>query len=236
MEQNLILNAESGDELEDPSQFRRLIGRLIYLTITRPDIGFSVQRLSQFMHRPRVPHMAAANRVVQYVKATIGLGLFFSSASIDFQLKVYTDSDWAACPDTRKSVTSYTVFLGSNLVSWKSKKQQTISRSSAESEYRAMATGVCEILWLKNLLADFGISQPTLMYCDSQAAIHIASNPVYQERTKHFEIDCHLVREKMQEIDCHLVREKMQAGVIKLFHVKTGCQIADILTKSLGLH
>ncbi|KAF5456300.1 hypothetical protein F2P56_025798 [Juglans regia] len=122
MEQNLILNAESGDELEDPSQFRRLIGRLIYLTITRPDIGFSVQRLSQFMHRPRVPHMAAANRVVQYVKVTIGLGLFFSSASTDFQLKVYTNSDWPVCTDTKKSVTGYVVFLGDNLVNWKSKK------------------------------------------------------------------------------------------------------------------
>ncbi|XP_042976306.1 uncharacterized protein LOC122307472 [Carya illinoinensis] len=226
IEQNLILNSSDGDELEDPSQYRRLIGRLIYLTITRPYIAFSVQKLSQFMHKPRKLSMTAAHRVVQYIKNTIGLGLFFSASSPDLQLKIYTNSDWAACPNTRKSVTGYTMFLGDSLANWKSKKQHIISRSSTESEYRAMAAAICEIIWLKNLLADFDIIHPqaTLMYCDSQAVIHISSKQVYHERTKHI------------ELDCHLVREKLQAGIIKLFHVKSNIQKADILTKVLGLY
>uniref|UniRef100_A0A803P5Z5 CCHC-type domain-containing protein n=1 Tax=Cannabis sativa TaxID=3483 RepID=A0A803P5Z5_CANSA len=153
MEVNLKLSKDQGNPLPGPTSYRSLIGKLIYLTITRPDISYVVNHLSQFLSCPRIPHLHAAHRVLQYLKAT------------------------------------------PRQVSWKSKKQQTVPRSSAEAEYRAMAHATVEHTWIIALLKDFGIthSPPTTLYCDYTAAIHISENPVYHERTKHVEIDCHFV-------------------------------------------
>lgn len=156
----------------DSSSYRRLIGRLIYLTNTRPDITFSVNKLSQFVSAPTTIHQQAAFRILRYLKNAPGNGIFLSAASIP-QLKAYSDSDWATCPETRKSVTGFSIYLGESLVSWKSKKQQTISRSSSEAEYRALAATTCEIQWLTYLLRDLHVffTQPALLYCDNQSAI-----------------------------------------------------------------
>ena len=125
MEQHLKLFKDEGDLIDDPSQYRRLIGRLMYLTLTIPDICYAVNRLSPFLNKPRQPHMVAALRILQYIKDTPGQGLFFSAKS-NFQLKAFCDADWAGCPNTRISLTGYYVFLGENLISWRSKKQSVV--------------------------------------------------------------------------------------------------------------
>ncbi|GMJ01569.1 hypothetical protein HRI_003826100 [Hibiscus trionum] len=191
--------AAEEDYLEDVGSYQRLIGRLLYLTNTRPDIAFAIQHLSQFMHKPKKVHYNAALRVVRYVKKNPGLGILLPAAGLP-HLTAYCDADWAACPLTRKSVTRYYIKLGESLVCWKSKKQNTVSRSSAEAEYRGMASTTTEVVWLRGLLLELGFEQtePTIVYSDSQAALQIAANPVFHERTKHIEIDCHFIREKFK--------------------------------------
>ena len=191
MEQHAKFSNYHGELLPNPSQYRRLIGKLLYLTLTRPNIAFSVHQLKKpISFATKTTYLQAAHRVLKYLKRSLGQGLLFST-SFDLHLKGYCDSDWASCPDTRRSITGYCVFLGESLISWKSKKQHIVSRSSAKFEYRSMAALVSEFVWLIGLLKDFTINhdQPALLYCDSQAAIYIAANPVYHERTKHIKLD-----------------------------------------------
>ena len=210
MDQFAKLSSGVGGDVPDPSLYRRLIGKLLYLTLTRPDISCSVHKLSQFMSAPKLPHLQAAYKILKYLKKTPGQRLFLSANS-KLQLKCYCDADWVACVDTRRSISSFCIFLDESLISWKCKKQQVVSRSSAESEYRTMATITSEIVWLIALLDTFGVhhKQPAALYCDSKAALYIAANLVYHERTKHIEVDCHFIREKIQD------------GVIKTFHAPT---------------
>ncbi|XP_031096829.1 uncharacterized protein LOC116001068 [Ipomoea triloba] len=211
-----------GNVLEDVTTYRRLIGRLLYLTATRPDISYAIQQLSQFVDAPTDKHLTAAHRVLRYIKGTPGQGLFYPKNN-SLQLSAFSDSDWAACVESRRSITGYCVFLGSALISWKSKKQATVSRSSSEAEYRALASSVCEAQWIMYLLTDLQLSlpKPATVFCDNKSAVAMAENQVFHERTKHIEIDCHLVREKVAQ------------GLIKLMSVSSSNQIADGLTKPL---
>ncbi|GKB50819.1 putative RNA-directed DNA polymerase [Tanacetum coccineum] len=154
----------------------------------------------------------------------VGSGIQINK-TCNLKLGAYADSDWARCPATRKSISGYCVFLGDSLVTWKSKKQSTLSKSSAEAEYRSMASATCEVIWLSNLLGDMGVKNllPVVMYCDNSSALQIAANPVFHEKSKHF------------EIDVHLVKEKVASGVIKTKKIHTTQQIADILTKGLDI-
>ncbi|CAN1266422.1 Retrovirus-related Pol polyprotein from transposon TNT 1-94 [Linum perenne] len=216
------LTADEGVPLEDITEYRQLVGRLHYLTITRPDISYGVQQLSQFQSKPTEVHLQAAYKVIRYLKQAPGQGLFFARDT-NLELSGYSDSDWASCPDSRRSTTGYCLFLGSSLLSWKTKKQGTVSRSSSEAEYRALAQLCCEVQWLVGLLHELGVEQssPVKLYCDNQSALYIAQNPVFHERTKHI------------EIDCHVIRERLQSGLISLHHVPTEIQLADLFTKGL---
>ncbi|KAL2928646.1 Retrovirus-related Pol polyprotein from transposon RE2 [Bienertia sinuspersici] len=223
IEQNHSLALARGDLLTDPERYRRLVGRLIYLSFTRPDLAYAVHILAQFMQAPRVEHWDAALRVVRYLKGSPGQGILLPS-QCELRLTGWCDSDWASCPLTRRSLTGWIVFLGGSPISWKTKKQHTVSRSSAEAEYRSMASVTCELKWLRGLLSSLGVehSDSMLLYCDSKSALHIAQNPVFHERTKHIEVDCHYIRDAIQE------------GLLSTHHVSTNEQLADIFTKALG--
>jgi len=197
---------DAAETLPDPTVSRELIGKILYLTNTRPDLYFSIHLLSQFMQAPTVKHYTTVQHVLRYIKANPSQGLFFPTDN-HIQLKAFSDSDWGTCPDTRKSTTRFCIFLGSSLVSWKSKKQRTVSRSSTEAEYRALATTTCEVQWLSYLLRDLQIkpTQTVVMYCDNKSACHIAHNQSFHERTKHLDIDCHVVHEKVQSNLFHLL-------------------------------
>ncbi|KAK1416343.1 hypothetical protein QVD17_32133 [Tagetes erecta] len=223
MEPNLKLDKGEEEEKVDANQYRRLIGRLLYLQATRPDIAYSVNVLSQFVGDPRRNHMDAAIRVLRYLKTTVGQGILLPKEG-GVKLVTYCDSDWLGCPFSRRSRTGYLLLLGGAPISWKSKKQSVVSRSSAEAEYRAMATSVSEVLWVRWLLKELEVipDGPTPLLCDNQAARHIANNPVFHERTKHVEMDCHFVRERVERKE------------IVPMHVDSKQQIADLLTKPLG--
>ena len=135
----------------DPTHFHSIAGTLQYLTFTHPDLTYAVQQVCLYMHDPREPHLAAMKRILRYIQGTLDLGFHLLRTSTA-DLTVYTDADWAGCPDTRRSTSSYGVFLGDNLISWSSKRQATVSRSSVEAEYRAVANGVAEVCWLRQLL------------------------------------------------------------------------------------
>ncbi|GKC37574.1 uncharacterized mitochondrial protein-like protein [Tanacetum coccineum] len=217
---NIKLNDTNREPLPNASLYRTLVGKLLYLTITRPDLSYATHCLSQFSHSPRTPHFDSLIKVLRYIKFCPDQGLYFPTHS-SFQLKAYCDSDRANCPITRRSITGFCVFLGPCLISWQSKKQSVVSRSSTEAEYRALADCTCEITWLQSLLKDLQITitKPILILCDNHSSIALASNPVQHARTKHI------------EIDCHFVRDKIKNEVICPTFVPSNQQAADVLTQ-----
>ncbi|KAJ9538691.1 hypothetical protein OSB04_031424 [Centaurea solstitialis] len=224
MVSHLYHSTDSGKLMDDPSKFRRLIGRLLYLNFTRPDISFTVNKLSQFLASPTEVHWQAAIHLLKYVKKQPGQGIFLSAES-STQIRAFCDSDYGMCLDTRRSTTGFCVFVGDSLISWKSKRQSVVSRSSTEAEYRAMAITTTELVWMRQLLKDFdvAVTDPTLLFCDNKSALDLASNPTFHERTKHIEIDCHYVREKVMD------------KTIKLLPIRSHLQLADMFTKALPL-
>nr|XP_016442248.1 PREDICTED: uncharacterized mitochondrial protein AtMg00810-like [Nicotiana tabacum] len=221
-ELNVKLKAREGDPLPNPETYRSFIGKLNFLTHTRPDLSFAVQHLSQFIQQPCFPHMKVALHLLRYLKGTSDFGLFFSN-SPDLSLQAYCASDWGSCLDSRRSISGFYIFLGGSLIGWKSKKQVVVSLSSVEAEYRSMSKVMAGITWVCRLLSNFWVSSasPVPLYCDSISAIHIARNPIFHERTKYIELDCHFVRSKLTE------------GLISLSHTSSTSQLADVFTKPL---
>ncbi|WOH13997.1 hypothetical protein DCAR_0933512 [Daucus carota subsp. sativus] len=227
MEQNHTLQKSESAFLksQDASLYRRLVGRLLYLTITRPEIAYSVQVLSQFITQPRADHLTAVFKILRFVKGSPGQGLFYS-ATMPLKLTAFSDSDWGGDLLSRHSLTGYCILFGSSLVAWKCKKQHTVSKSSAEAEYRSMADTCCEIVWLLAIFRVFGFNSltPVQLHCDNKSALYIASNSVFHERTKHIEIDCHIVRENT--IIWSAFSTMLQAECLQSFpaiHLEGGC-------------
>ncbi|WVZ91886.1 hypothetical protein U9M48_037999, partial [Paspalum notatum var. saurae] len=186
------LSATDGSPVADPSEYRRLAGALQYLTLTRSDLAYAVQQVCLFMHDLREPHLGLIKRILCYVKGTL------STAS--------TSANWAGCPDSWRSTFGYCIFLGDNLVSWSSKRQTTVSHSSAEAEYKELHVSV---------------ASATIVYCDNVSAVYMTGNPIHHRRMKHI------------EIDIHFVREKVALGQVRVLHVPSSHQFADIMTKGL---
>uniref|UniRef100_A0A2N9G528 F-box domain-containing protein n=1 Tax=Fagus sylvatica TaxID=28930 RepID=A0A2N9G528_FAGSY len=223
IEQNHRLGEDVDDTPVDRERYQKLVGKLIYLSHTRPDIAFAVSVVSQFMHAPCEKHMEAVYRILRYLKSAPGKGLMLYKNG-HLEVEGYTDADWAGSITDRRSTSGYCTFVGGNLVTWRSKKQSVVARSSAEAEFRAMAHGICEMLWLKAMLKELGVhsKDPMKLYCDNKAAISIAHNPVQHDRTKHVEVDRHFIKEKLTE------------GLICTPFVRTENQLADILTKGVS--
>jgi histone deacetylase 1/2 len=198
------------------------VGALQYLTLTRPDISYSVNQLCQFLHCPTNIHLTAAKRVLRYLKGTLQFGLQFNKGSL--QLNGFCDSDWAGNPDDRKSTSGYCIYLGSCLISWAAKKQSVVARSSTKAEYRSMAHTVAELYWLRMLLKELHISLLTApcIWVDNISALALSSNPVFHARTKHIEMDYHFIREKIFNKD------------IQAKYISTSAQPSDIFTKGLS--
>ena len=182
----------------DPTRFRQIMGALQYLTFTRPDICFAVIRVCQYMHASIDSHWAAVKRILRYLKGTTSYG-FHITQGTSFALHGFTDADWAGSIDDRKSTGGYLVFFGQTPISWKSGKQHTVARSSTEAEYKALADGTAEVIWLQYLLTDLqvpSISAPTI-WCDNLGATYLSANPIFHARTKHVEVDYHFVRDRV---------------------------------------
>ncbi|GJT21093.1 putative RNA-directed DNA polymerase [Tanacetum coccineum] len=184
--------------------------------------AFRIQTVCQFMHTPTEKHWSAVKRILRYLRGTLNHGLLFKRAS-GCTLHAYTDADWAGCPDDRRSTGGFAIYLGSNLVSWSARKQRTVSRSSTESEYKALADTVAELTWLESLLRELRVPVKSIpiLWCDNLGATYLSANPIFHARMKHVEVDFHFVREKVAQ------------GRLSVQFISTHDQIADVFTKPL---
>ncbi|KAJ9561064.1 hypothetical protein OSB04_006224 [Centaurea solstitialis] len=219
MPRNFQLTADTSGKPVDQKPYRAIIGSLLYLTASRPDIVFSTGVCARFQCDPRDSHLSAVKRILRYLKGTPDFGLWYPKDS-GFELIAYTDSDHAGCKLNRKSTSGACQFLGDKLVSWSSRKQNCVSLSTAEAEYVAAACCCSQVLWMKTQLADFGYTMHRIpIYCDSKSAIQITANPVQHSRTKHI------------DIRYHFIKDHVEKGNIELYFVESDYQLADLFTK-----
>lgn len=216
------LSVRDGEELDDPSEYRNAVGSLQYLLLTHPDIAFAVNKLSQFMHKPSTIHWLAAKRVLRYLAGTYTSGIFLSRHN-NLSLHAYSDADWVGNKDDYTSTWAYVVFLGQHPISWSTKKQTGVARSSTEAEYRAVSAAASEVRWLYSLLCEVGVKLDNIptMYCDNIGATYLSTNPVFLSRMKHL------------ALDYHFIREQVQNHTLRVSHVSSKDQLADGLTKPL---
>lgn len=219
---NLRLVPTEGSVLSNPHENRSMVGSLHYLTFTCPDLSFAVHQVCQFMATPTDIHLIVAKRILIYLNGTLQFGIFLQPGPLS--LSAFSDSDWAGDSFDRRSTTGYLVYLGYNPITWSAKKQGTVSRSSTEFEYRALASIAAELSWLRQVLKDLGVilSHCPKLCCDNVSALAIASNPIFHAHTKHVEVDYHFVRERV------LCRD------LQVKYIATRDQLSDIFTKILS--
>ncbi|CAL5391936.1 unnamed protein product [Camellia sinensis] len=219
---NEKLSKEDGSKEAEASCYRSLVGSLLYLTATRLDIMYATSLLSRFMHSPSQIHFGVAKRVLRYIQGTLNYGIFYEKF-VDAKLLGFCDSDWAGCVDDMRSTSGYAFSLGLGVISWSSKKQQTVAQSSAEAEYISASLATTQPIWLRRILDDFGAKQgeATPIMCDNKSAIAMTKNPVYHSHTKHIAIKHHFIRKAVEDDE------------IQIKYCKTEDQVADIFTKAL---
>ncbi|CAL9006280.1 unnamed protein product [Prunus brigantina] len=230
---NEKLCREDGSEAADESEFRHIVGSLLYLTATRPDVMFASSLLARFMHNPSKKHMGTAKRVLRYIQGTLDFGIEFAKGKTA-TLIGYCDSDWAGSEDDMRSTSGYAFTLGSGMFSWASIKQNTVALSTAEAEYVSATEATSQAKWLRFVLEDFGEEhvEGTQILCDNTSAIAMARNPVHHQKTRHTLLEKRVFTADISR-KFHFIREAIQAKEIELVYCKTEDQIADILTKAL---
>ncbi|GJT68076.1 retrovirus-related pol polyprotein from transposon TNT 1-94 [Tanacetum coccineum] len=216
------LDEDKEGKAVDPSHYRGMIGTLLYLTTSRPDLQFAICMCARYQARPTEKHLNAVKRIFRYLKGTVNRGLWYPKDS-SIALTAFADADHAGCQDTRRSTSGSMQFLGDRLVSWSSKRQKSAAISSTEAEYIAMSGCCAQILWMRSQLTDYGLGFNKIpMYCDNKSAIALCCNNVQHSRSKHI------------DIRFHFIKEHVENGVIELYFVNTEYQLADIFTKALA--
>ena len=174
------------------------------------------------MHSPKESHLKAVYKILRYLKGSLGRGLFFKKSDSK-KVEIYTDADWVGSTDDRRSTIGYCTYVWGNLVTWRSKKQSVVAKNSVKTEFKAVAQGMCEGLWLQKLSKELRIiiELSIKFYCDNKAAISVSHNPVQHDKTKHI------------EVDKHFIKENFEKGIICMTYIPTREQLADIFTKGL---
>ncbi|XP_059627659.1 secreted RxLR effector protein 161-like [Cornus florida] len=215
------LDRDSDLKKVDPTFYRSMIGSLLYLAASRPNISFCVGICVRYQVDPREQHFLMVKRVIRYVNSILNYGLCYSSES-NFEIAGYIDADWAGNKDDKKSTSGGCSYVGTNLVSWYNKKQNCIYLSSCEAEYITARNCCTQLLWMKQILMDYGFDQETIaIFCDNTSTSNISKNLVLHSRTKHIDIRYHFLRELVEQ------------NVVSLEKVHTYQNLADILTKPL---
>nr|ABA98847.1 retrotransposon protein, putative, unclassified [Oryza sativa Japonica Group] len=216
-----VLDPDEDGEVVDQKEYRSMIGSLLYLTASRPDIQFAVCLCARFQASPRTSHRQAVKRIMRYLNHTLEFRIWYSTSS-SICLSGYSDADFGGCRIDRKSTSGTCHFLGTSLIGWSSRKQSSVGQSTAESEYVAAASCCSQILWLLSTLKDYGLTfEKVPLFCDNTSAINIAKNPVQYSRTKHI------------DIRFHFLRDHVEKGDVELQFLDTKLQIADIFTEPL---
>ncbi|GJX48314.1 retrovirus-related pol polyprotein from transposon TNT 1-94 [Tanacetum coccineum] len=205
----------------NPTYYRGMIGSLMFLTSSRPDLIFAVCMCARYQAKPTEKHLHAVKRIFRSLKGTIDMGLWYSKDSC-ITLTAYADADHAGCQDTRRSTSGSAQFLGDKLVSWSSKKQKSTAILSTKAEYIALSGCCAQILWMRSQLTDYGFKFNKIpLYCDNKSAISLCRNNVQHSRAKHI------------DVRYHFIKEQVENGVVELYFVRTEYQLADLFTKAL---